>query len=185
MKNRKFALVAFLLIAVLVMGIGYAAITRQLTVTGKVAFGTNVANFPVKIENCQVTAASNKAPTDLASAVNFTVGTDGITLTANVQSGVLVFTDSEEQDSVTFTFDVTNYAEHYKANIHDVVDTHDDYLDVTVTGIDDSTMLDVAGGENDSVTVTVVVKLVSLPNEDGTISFNINFKATSVEPTAP
>ena len=54
MKKRSTVIALFLLVAVLVMGIGYAAITRQFTVTGNAAFGVNVANFPIKIENNSV-----------------------------------------------------------------------------------------------------------------------------------
>ena len=34
MKNRKFAVVAFLLVAVLVLGVGYAALTTNLNIDG-------------------------------------------------------------------------------------------------------------------------------------------------------
>lgn len=182
MKNRRFAIVAFLLIAVLVMGVGYAAVTRSLSVTGKAAFGTNVANFPVKIENPTVTDATKITDdTQLQTAVHFTVGTDGITLTANVQSGMLVSANDGAEDYVTFTFDITNYSEHYKADIKDPVVTDGDYLDVTVTGVDATTVLDIKDGANDTATVTVVVKLVDLPNEDKTLEFTIKIDAVSVE----
>ena len=38
MKNRRIAIVAFLLIATLVMGVGYAAITGNLTINGTAAY---------------------------------------------------------------------------------------------------------------------------------------------------
>ena len=185
MKKRSTVIALFLLVAVLVMGIGYAAITRQFTVTGNAAFGVNVANFPVKIENTKVVSASNTTTENLQNAIVFTTGNDGITLTAGIQAGVLVKANEGNEDTVVFSFDVVNYSEHYKAQMSDIALTSDSssYLNVTTSGMSSSTLLEASGAADnaDRCTVTVTVKLDDLPNDDQTLTFTLRFTATSVE----
>lgn len=43
MKNRKIVIVAFLLVAMMLLGVGYAALTDELTITGELQADTSVS----------------------------------------------------------------------------------------------------------------------------------------------
>jgi hypothetical protein len=43
MKNRKIVVVAFLLVATMLLGVGYAALTDELTITGSLKTDTTAA----------------------------------------------------------------------------------------------------------------------------------------------
>ncbi len=62
MKNRRFAIVAFLLVATLVMGIGFAAVSGQLNITGSAtynSFAETSSNIHSAIKFTEATAVQN------------------------------------------------------------------------------------------------------------------------------
>lgn len=79
MKNRRFAIVAFLLVATLVMGIGFAAVTGQLNITGTAKYNS-----------------FTETSSDVHSAIKFTEATAVKNCTATI-------TDTQNGDSADLT----------------------------------------------------------------------------------
>lgn len=100
MKNRKIVVVAFLLIAVLLLGVGYAALTDTLTIIGNAHIDVDTANktFDEKIYFSAAEATSSTGSGTTADTASYTA--DDATFTANKLATV-------GQKSV-FTFTITN-----------------------------------------------------------------------------
>lgn len=100
MKNRKIVVVAFLLIAVLLLGVGYAALTDTLTIIGNAHIDVGEANktFDEKIYFSAAEATSSTGSGTTADTASYTA--DDATFTANKLATV-------GQKSV-FTFTITN-----------------------------------------------------------------------------
>ena len=102
MKNRKFIVVAFLIVAVMLLGVGYAALTDTLTIIGNAHIDVDIANktFDEKVY-FSASAASSSTGTgtedDVASHTP-----DDATFTANKLATVgekSVFTFTIKNDS--------------------------------------------------------------------------------------
>ncbi len=100
MKNRKIVVVAFLLIAVLLLGVGYAALTDTLSIIGNAHIDVGEANktFDEKVYFSASEATSSTGTGTTADAVSHSA--DDATFTANKLATV-------GQKSV-FTFTITN-----------------------------------------------------------------------------
>ena len=100
MKNRKIVVVAFLLAAVLLLGVGYAALTDTLTIIGNAHIDLDVANatFDEKIYFSAAEATSSNGSGTVEDVARFTA--DDATFTVNKLATV-------GQKSV-FTFTITN-----------------------------------------------------------------------------
>ena len=100
MKNRKIVVVAFLLAAVLLLGVGYAALTDTLTIIGNAHIDLDVANatFDEKIYFSAAEATSSDGSGTVADVASYTA--DDATFTVNKLATV-------GQKSV-FTFTITN-----------------------------------------------------------------------------
>ena len=100
MKNRKIVVVAFLLAAVLLLGVGYAALTDTLTIIGNAHIDIDTANktFDEKVYFSAAEATSSTGTGSVADTASFTA--DDATFTANKLATV-------GQVSV-FTFTITN-----------------------------------------------------------------------------
>ena len=179
MKNRKRIIVAFMLIAVMLLGIGYAALTDNLTITGEATVGAS--------------AAQNQWEQDIyfsAANATATTGTSGIADSAavgqsnNDSATFEVKSLNRKGEKATFVFTITNEGNtNYDATIS--VDngyptnTNGTYFDVTY---DYGTSIVPANGTLD---VTVTVELINDPVENLTAAFTVNLTATSETPTAP
>ena len=100
MKNRKIVVVAFLLAAVLLLGVGYAALTDTLTIIGNAHIDLDQANitFDEKIYFSAAEATSSDGTGTVDDVARFTA--DDATFTVNKLATV-------GQKSV-FTFTITN-----------------------------------------------------------------------------
>jgi len=100
MKNRKTVVVAFLLVAVMLLGVGYAALTDTLTIIGNAHIDLDTANitFDEKIYFSNAEATSSTGTGAVADVASYTA--DDATFTANKLATV-------GQQSV-FTFTITN-----------------------------------------------------------------------------
>ena len=103
MKNRKTVIVAFMLIAVMLLGVGYAALTDTLTIIGNAHIDMNQAatNFDenVYFVDAKVTETAN-VNASTPDTVSFTA--DDATFTANTLATLgdkCVFTFTVENDS--------------------------------------------------------------------------------------
>ena len=100
MKNRKFVVVAFLLVAVMLLGVGYAALTDTLTIIGNAHIDIDTANktFDEKVYFSDAQATSTTGTGATADVVSHSL--DDATFTANKLATV-------GQQSV-FTFTIKN-----------------------------------------------------------------------------
>ena len=162
MKKNKTLLGVALLIAVLMLGVGYALTSIPLTLNGTMNAETNNENFKVEFTKAE---KSNDADT-----ATFT----GTTATYNVNSLKTV------GDEATATFTITNLSKagintNITANEAQVTDAGQ-YFEVT-TQLTNNTNVAVNG----TATYTVTVKLVKAPVETAaTGTFTVSFNAEAV-----
>lgn len=162
-KKKSFATLA-LLVAVLILGVGYAISSIDLKVNGDVTISPDDSNFNVEFTDATVDGTGNTA----------TVGT-GKVATLSVKSL------KEVGNKVTATYTITNLS---KAGINATLDS------LAVTPADDAAKdyykaTAVFGSTNAIVpngteTLTVTVELVKAPLEEVTGSFAVSFKANPV-----
>ena len=101
MKNRKIVVVAFLVVAVMLLGVGYAALTDMLTIIGNVHIDMNKANetFDTKIYFSGAEVKTGTGGTgSQADVASFTA--DDATFTANSLA--------VKGEKSTFVFTITN-----------------------------------------------------------------------------
>lgn len=181
MKNRKRVVVAFLLVAVLCLGIGYAALTDTLTIGG--TFGIQVDNennpgaaseWDEDIYFSAVTKinCSNVGASTVAKEYTPQISSDKDTITATIPTGALFV----ENDTVTFTATVKNDNPYYAAKLTGITTTCDQetYFDVT-TDLTEGTTVAEDGGTK-AIVVTIKVKQTP-PDTLDNVSFSITFKA--------
>ena len=174
MKNRKIVVVSFLLVAVMLLGVGYAALVENLTITGEA--------------NVNTTAAQTQYDADIYfKSANVKEGTGGTSGTAdkaapgqvnNDSASFEVYSLARNGESVTFEFVIAN-------------EGHTDY-DATLSvdpgyptntneaffkfEYDLGTGVVPAEGE---LTVTVKVTLIQDPSENLSAGYTLNLTGTS------
>lgn len=184
MKKRKTALLGFLLTAMLGIGVGYAAVTDVLDVTGKVEiteqaaagqFDTDVY-FLDTIEISKPTAATASINTNDKDKASFTVSgldpkvaNDTITITYKVKNA----STRDAQIAVKFR---TNYSEPTTGAF-----TSADECFIVTNSIGATTPTIVAGGTLD---ITFTVTLTQTPTTTIDESFIIEFEATALADNA-
>ena len=169
MKNRKTVVVAFLLIATMLLGVGYAALTDVLDITGSADINQTAAEEAFN-EDIHVTAAVPKEVGNTARVNDD--NNDKASFTANTLKG--------KGDKATFTFTITNAGD-VDANVTPTLNatagnTKPEYFSVT-SDWDGATKLLEAG---ESLTYTVTVELLQTPTESISGSFLIELTAVSV-----
>ena len=177
MKKRNTTIFAFLLLAAVGMGVGYAALTDNLTVGGKATVGTEQAledwDLDVSFTDAKIksqTTVNNAAAIEQPS---YTENNDNVFLTV---SGL----DSKE-DTVVIELTITNNNENYDAKI--TADTekaftndNDAQFDISVAVVDD--LAEYQGG---TATIEVTIKLKVQPTESLVANFSVGYVATSTE----
>ena len=100
MKNKKKVVVAFLLVAVMLLGVGYAALTDTLTIIGNAHIDIDTANktFDEKVYFSAAEATGTTGTGTTADTASFTA--DDATFTANQLATV--------GEKSVFTFTITN-----------------------------------------------------------------------------
>ena len=179
MKNRKIVVVGFLLVAALLLGIGYAALTDTLTIIGNAHVDLDTANktFDERIYFSAAEATSTTGTGTTDDVASFTA--DDATYTVNK----LAVTGEES----VFTFTITN-----SSNVDAVIsvnatklsgdpnptNSNTDKFAVEYTYPDGQTIAK-AGG---TITVVVTVSLKEPVTSATSATFGIELTATSVDP---
>lgn len=165
MKRKNTYVGLVLLLAVLMLGIGYAAITNiDLKIGGSAKAVVSDENFKV--------AFTDK------SASDENIVTAGITDDHNATIKVESLT--AKGDSVTATYTITNQSEDLSASITKPTVTNDNEEYFSVTTDWDAAKEVAAKG---TTTVTVTVELIKTPiDADETANINISFVASPVQP---
>ena len=169
MKNRKTVVVAFLLVAVMLLGIGYAALTDVLDITGSADINQSAAEeafnediyFSAAVANETGNTASINADND-----------DKASFTANTLKG--------KGDQATFTYTIKNDGD-LDASITPSIssNTNPAYFAISSDWDGDTKTL-AAGG---TITYTVTIELIETPTETISGSCIIELTAVSVDPT--
>lgn len=155
MKNRRIVVVAILLVAVLCLGVGYAALTDSITATGTITYGT---------QNLELKWTGSVNGDDVT-----TNATDGDTLKFTVDT-----TNWEKGAVHTYTVIVNNTSTKYNATDVAVTEgTNNVSANYTVTTAIDATTI-AAGGD---ATVTITITLIEYPtteNYEQTFEFTVS-----------
>ena len=187
MKKRRIVIISFVLVAVLAMSIGYAALTDNLFIKGEATLATTSAqqNFDEDVyfiaADVKSTNGSNKDATPDSAVIG---ATDKDSATFYVKSL------GNKDEVVQFVFTIENVSEEFDAKIS--LDTgypqttDSTNFTITYSTDPDSTVTDeitcAAGG---TVQVYVTVVLNNSPSENMSAAFNVNLTATSAPKANP
>jgi len=179
MRNRKFALVVFLLIAALTLGIGYAALTDTLTIIGNAHIDIGQANstFDEKVYFSAAEATSTTGTGTTADTVSFS--TDDATFTANKLAVVgekSVFTFTIKNDSNVDALVSVNSTK--LSGVENPSNSNTEKFTVDYSYPDGMTIAKSGGTITVVVTVTVKEPVTSATSA----TFGIELTATSVDP---
>lgn len=171
MKKKKSFVALALVVAVLVLGVGYALNTIDLKVNGDITVSPDDSNFDVKFTAASITTKGTLAgQTDTA-----TIG-DGKEATLSVKTLKTV------GEKVVAEYTITNNS---KAGINATLttptatqtnDAAKDYYTVTATLENNDAII-----PNGTKKLTVTVELVKAPLEDVTGNFTVTFKASATK----
>ena len=167
MKQRKTVIVAFLLAAVLLLGVGYAALTDVLDITGSADVNQSAAEDAFNEDIYFKTAVANDDGN--TASVNLD-NNDKASFTANNLKG--------KGDKATFTFTIVNDGD-LDATVTPSIssNTNTEYFGISSDWAGQSKTL-TAGG---TLTYTVTVELLETPTVTISGSFIIELTAVSVD----
>ena len=151
MKNRKFVVVAFLLVAVLLLGVGYAALTDVLDITGSADVNQSAAEEAFN-EDIYFTAAVANQDGNTAS-IN-PDNKDKASFTANTLKG--------KGDKATFTYTIINNGD-LDADITPSISSNTNEAYFEVYSDWNGAMKTLAAGQ--TITYTVTIELLVTPTE--------------------
>ena len=170
MKNRKTVVVAFLLAAVLLLGVGYAALSDTLDITGSADVNQSAAE-----------EAFNEDIYFSAAVANQTGNTASVNSDNNDKASFTAATLKGKGDQVTFTFTIKNDG--------DVAATVTPKLNATLGNTNTeyfSIVSDWDGATKDlaahsEITYTVTIELLKTPTVTISGSFLVELTAVSVD----
>lgn len=182
MKNRRNVVVAFLLVAVLLLGVGYAALTDTLTIIGNahIDMGEAQNTFDEKVyfSDSKVVAGTKGSGTkeDVASHSD-----DDATFTANslaVKDDKVSFLFTIKNDS-NVSVDISIASTKLSGDVNPS-NSNEQKFKVTYEYPDGKTIT--SGG---TITVKVTVEVIAPITSATSATFGIELTATTIEPTNP
>ena len=170
MKNRRNVVIAFMIVAVMLLGIGYAALSDTLDITGSADVNQSAAEEAFNEDIFFSAAVANE--TGNTASVNAD-NNDKASFTANTLKG--------KGDKVTFTFTIKNDGD-VAADVTPKLNatlgnTNPEYFSITSDWGGATKTLDA----HSEVTYTVTVELLKTPTETISGSFLIELVAVSVD----
>lgn len=171
MKKKKSFVALALVVAVLVLGVGYALNTIDLKVNGEITVSPDDSNFDVNFTDAKITTKGT-----LAGQTDAATKGDGKTATLSVKTLKTV------GEKVIAEYTITNNS---KAGINATLttptatqtdDTAKEYYKVTAELADN-----VAIAPNGTKKLTVTVELVKAPLDEVTGAFEVTFKASATK----
>ena len=168
MKNRRNVVVAFMLVAVMLLSIGYAALTDTLDITGSADVNQSAAEEAFNEDIYFSAAVANEAG-NTASVNND--NNDKASFTAKTLKG--------KGDKVTFTFTINNDGD-VAATITPKLNaslgnTNPDYFKLTSDWNGEAKVL----GAGSEITYTVTIELLKTPTETIAGSFLVELTAVA------
>ena len=170
MKNRRNVVVAFLVVAVMLLGIGYAALTDVLDINGSVDVNQSAAE-----------EAFNEDIFFSAAAANEAGNTASVNADNNDKASFTINTFKGKDDVATFTFTIKNNGD-VDANVTPKLNaslgnTNPEYFAIESDWDGDTKLLE-AGEE---ITYTLTITMLKTPTETVSGSFLVELEAKSVE----
>lgn len=169
MKRTKIYVMIAVIIAVLILGIGYAAISNiTLNINGTASATTADENFKVKFDGTVTPTSTVPDGVEGATATG--------TITNDTTATIAVSGLTTKDQTATVTYTILNDSPELSANLAASVKTNnnDEYFDVT-TSLAKTTL---AKGE--TTTLTVTVKLKKTPIADQTTNITVGIEASPV-----
>ena len=160
MKQKRTFLVVALLVAALSLAVGYAAITKNLAVTGSASATTNDDNFKVKFTGTPTTSDANKVTASITSDLAATINVSGLTTTG---------------DTATATYTIENFSAELGASlaVKTIENSNSEYFEVTAS------LANSAIAKGATTTLTVTVKLLKTPVDKQTTTITVPVTATA------
>ena len=167
MKKRNTYVGLFLLAAILMLGIGYAAISNiTLNISGKAKATVSDSNFKVKFTGTPTVSDEDIITAEIESDLKASINVDSF-----VAKG----------DTATATYTILNDSDDLSASIAipEITNDNEDYFSVTT----DMTAATTVDAKN-TTTVTVTVELIKTPiDNDQEANISIDLVASPVQPT--
>lgn len=170
MRNKKTFIGIVLLIAVLLIGIGYAAVTRTLTIEGSAKVSPDDNNFIVQFTGTPTTGGNGTTTAGIneGDATKATIEVEG--LTTKGQKATATYTI----ENVSKAADLTAYL---SLDTKNTTNSNEDYFKVTHEFAEESVAV------NGTTTVTISVEVMQTPiTADETADITI---VLSASPEAP
>ena len=185
MKNRRLAIVTFMLVAILLLGVGYAAVSRQLQISGTAHISAvTLSEFDVTF-----TEATSQTPTDFngngtvptASTNTIEPGKHEVTLTVGNFETV--------GDKLVLEYKVTYST--VKKGIHAHLSTPSIVITNTTNSADETKYFSASAvfaasnltEEAPTTTLTLTINLDAVPTEATFFSITVTFSAEPVTGT--
>lgn len=166
MKKRKIAIVAFMLAAILALGVGFAALTDTLTIEGSAKIAADGAQ-----EVFDEDIFFSKALADTTRCTAAIDGTDKDKATMTVLDGVLKGTGSNE---VIATYSITSTSDRNVVITPSISNLDTDHFQVTTSWNGSQTLA--AGATTD---IVITVKCIKTPDTDVSTTFTITLDVAS------
>ena len=168
MKNRKNLIIAFVIAALLVIGVGYAALEDSVTINGTV--GTVQNKLDINVEQKSFTGTDGVTASTTGEDDTLTTTVEGLTAVGDTITITYTITHDSSEEDITAYLTYTPIAE----------DTT--YFDYTFVQGADS--LDYNGTTTMTLTVTLL-KTIDVEDLSGTFTITVNAtsEAPAVEPT--
>ena len=168
MKNRRNTIIAFMLVAVLAMSVGFAAYSTTLAIHGTTEVSAGALEFTEDVKFTAATSSNEAFGTaSVLSAQEATFAVSGMT---------------QYNDRVQFTYTIQNDSD-YDVNI--VITTHPTPASASkctvTTSLSSNT---IASGDSITATVTVVLN-ETVTTVQNPINWTIEYTATSVDAVNP
>ncbi|MBQ4111170.1 MAG: hypothetical protein IJD38_00065 [Clostridia bacterium] len=178
MKKRRSLIISLLLVAALTLGVGYAALTDDLFVTGTAGVASDDAKdaFAADVYFTKAVISADKGKAVIGNDKN---GEASDLVTITVEDGVL----AGKGDSVICSLEISNVGD-LAANVtlDSCAPSNTEYFSVTTNWGSNTTQTLAAGGTLD---IVVTITVLKTPTSDVTTTFDLGFTATAVEGTNP
>ena len=160
MKKKRTFLVVALLVAALSLAVGYAAITKNLAVTGSASATPDNDNFKVRFTGTPTTSDGTKVTAEVTNELAAKINVSGLTTTG---------------DTVTATYTIENYSAELGAalEVGSITNTNSNYFKVTAS------LAKPAIAKGETTTLTITVELLKTPVDDQITSITVPVTATA------
>lgn len=180
MRNRKTVIVAFLIVAVMLMAVGFAALTDNLSIIGEATANTSASQEQWE-DDIYFTAATVTASGTSGNADSAAVGQSN-----NDHANYYVKSLATKGEVAKFEFTihnngVTGYDALITVDTDYPTNTNSEYFKVTYSYGAPENGTNMTVPANGDLVVYVTVELIKTPDQNLSAQFTLNLTATSIE----